>query len=92
LQPYFPGRKLDDLTPDARQFLTTESSGFEIYIVELDYDYWTAGSVGGLTAAITMESNYPSTSFCIDEILQAILPDELCKGSPTGFAMTGHIG
>ncbi|KAF8899081.1 hypothetical protein BD779DRAFT_1689909 [Infundibulicybe gibba] len=26
-----------------------------------------------------------------DEILQAILPEDLCEGSPTGFAMTGHI-
>ncbi|KAJ8523330.1 hypothetical protein ONZ45_g246 [Pleurotus djamor] len=26
-----------------------------------------------------------------DEILQAVLPEELCDGSPTGFAMTGHI-
>ncbi|KAF8640691.1 hypothetical protein AX17_000347 [Amanita inopinata Kibby_2008] len=26
-----------------------------------------------------------------DEILHAILPEELCEGSPSGFAMTGHI-
>jgi tRNA (guanine37-N1)-methyltransferase len=28
----------------------------------------------------------------LDEILQAILPEELCDGSPTGFSMTGHLG
>ena len=27
-----------------------------------------------------------------DEILQAILPEELCDGSPTGFAIIGHLG
>lgn len=27
-----------------------------------------------------------------DEILHAILPEDLCNGSPSGFAMTGHIG
>ena len=27
-----------------------------------------------------------------DEILHAILPKDLCNGSPSGFAMTGHIG
>ncbi len=27
-----------------------------------------------------------------DEILHAILPEDLCDGSPSGFAMTGHIG
>ncbi|KAG1795502.1 Met-10+ like-protein-domain-containing protein [Suillus subaureus] len=26
-----------------------------------------------------------------DEILQSILPEELCKGSPLGFAITGHL-
>ncbi|KAF8346952.1 S-adenosyl-L-methionine-dependent methyltransferase [Amanita rubescens] len=26
-----------------------------------------------------------------DEILHAILPEDLCDGSPSGFAMTGHI-
>ncbi|KAG2155495.1 Met-10+ like-protein-domain-containing protein [Suillus clintonianus] len=26
-----------------------------------------------------------------DEILQSILPEELCKGSPSGFAITGHL-
>ena len=27
-----------------------------------------------------------------DECLQVFLPEELREGSPTGFAMTGHIG
>ena len=27
-----------------------------------------------------------------DEILHATLPEDLCDGSPSGFAMTGHIG
>lgn len=27
-----------------------------------------------------------------DEILQATLPEELREESPTGFAITGHIG
>jgi hypothetical protein len=28
----------------------------------------------------------------LDEILHAILPEELLDGSPTGFAMVGHLG
>lgn len=28
----------------------------------------------------------------VDEILQAVLPEELLEGSPTGFAITGHLG
>ena len=27
-----------------------------------------------------------------DEILSAILPEELLDGAPSGFAVTGHIG
>ncbi|KAG1754966.1 Met-10+ like-protein-domain-containing protein [Suillus paluster] len=26
-----------------------------------------------------------------DEILHSVLPEELCKGSPSGFAITGHL-
>lgn len=28
----------------------------------------------------------------IEEVLHAFLPEELREGSPTGFAMVGHIG
>lgn len=28
----------------------------------------------------------------LDDILQAILPEELCNESPTGFSITGHLG
>ena len=29
---------------------------------------------------------------CADEILSAVLPEELLEGAPSGFAATGHIG
>ena len=29
---------------------------------------------------------------CEDEILGAVLPEELLEGAPSGFAATGHIG
>lgn len=34
----------------------------------------------------------PTVCYLLDEILQAILPAELCDGSPTGFSTTGHLG
>ncbi|KAJ7103254.1 Met-10+ like-protein-domain-containing protein [Mycena belliarum] len=37
----------------------------------------------------TLELNYDY--WTADEIIQSILPEELREGSPTGFAMTGHI-
>ncbi|KAI5120836.1 hypothetical protein M0805_007023 [Coniferiporia weirii] len=39
------------------------------------------------THAIDLDYNY----WTADEILQATLPEELCDGSPTGFAATGHL-
>jgi tRNA (guanine37-N1)-methyltransferase len=57
-----------ELTPDARQFLESQSQGIVSHNVELDYSYWTA-----------------------DEILQSILPEEICETSPTSFTITGHL-
>jgi len=37
----------------------------------------------------TLELGYDHWS--TDEILHAILPEELCDGSPSGFSITGHI-
>lgn len=37
-------------------------------------------------------SHDPTTNVIIDDILQAILPEQLLDGSPTGFSVTGHIG
>jgi len=34
----------------------------------------------------------PTLNAIIDDILQAILPEQLLDGSPTGFSVTGHIG
>ncbi|KIM88837.1 hypothetical protein PILCRDRAFT_813821 [Piloderma croceum F 1598] len=57
-----------ELTPEAREYLKSESVELMTYTLELHYDYWLA-----------------------DDILKAIFPEELCKDSPTGFAVTGHI-
>lgn len=32
------------------------------------------------------------TLLLVDDIINAILPEDLCDGSPTGFSITGHIG
>ncbi|KZT27698.1 hypothetical protein NEOLEDRAFT_1060243 [Neolentinus lepideus HHB14362 ss-1] len=37
----------------------------------------------------TLNLNYDY--WTADEILHAVLPEELCNGAPTGFAVTGHI-
>lgn len=57
------------------------------YKVDLDYDYWSAGYC--LTWVEIMKDINVAQ---LDECLQVILPEELREGSPTGFAMTGHIG
>lgn len=31
-------------------------------------------------------------SFCPDDILNAVLPQELVEGKPSGFAAVGHVG
>ena len=58
-----------------------------MYDIKLDYGYWTAGTRIQLSCLVRIADNITS-----DEILQAILPEELCDGSPTGFAITGHLG
>ncbi|KAL0951633.1 hypothetical protein HGRIS_008313 [Hohenbuehelia grisea] len=49
--------------------------------------YLAAESEGLITYDLKLNYDY----WTADEILQAILPEELCDGSPTGFAITGHI-
>lgn len=56
-----------------------------VHNLELTYDYWTAG-----TSWVIPHVN--DIHLCLDEILHSILPEELCKGSPSGFAITGHLG
>jgi len=66
--------------------LNAESAELTTYTLELDYDYWSTGErliILDITLADILS---------LDEILQAILPEELCDGSPTGFSMTGHLG
>lgn len=80
-------RKPVDIPPEAGVFLRKEAKELVEYKVDLDYDYWTAGNC--LTRAEIPEDAYDVRS---DECLQVFLPEELREGSPTGFAMTGHIG
>jgi tRNA (guanine37-N1)-methyltransferase len=66
-----------------------QSNGLVTHTINLDYDYWTAGSYYYYYYIFP----FPQViSVPLDEILQAILPEELREGSPTGFAATGHIG
>ncbi|EGO00870.1 hypothetical protein SERLA73DRAFT_121278 [Serpula lacrymans var. lacrymans S7.3] len=44
-------------------------------------------SNGLTTYTLTLDYDY----WTADEILQAVLPEELCDESPTGFAITGHL-
>jgi len=81
--------KLADLPQEVLRFLETECHGLEEYTVNLDYDYWTAGvCLFNLERKIHAIDGKKSR----DDILQAILPEDLLKNSPTGFAITGHLG
>lgn len=79
-------RKQADLTPEVRAYLKLQSAELTTYSLELDYDYWTAGK------CVLWVVHTRLTFLHLDEILQAILPEELCDGSPTGFSITGHLG
>jgi tRNA (guanine37-N1)-methyltransferase len=80
-----PIRKPAALSPEVRNFLREQSATLSTHNVHLTYDYWTAG-----TSCVILHVD--SNQRCLDEILHSILPEELCKGSPSGFAITGHLG
>lgn len=79
--------KLGDIPPEALEFIQKEGSGLTNYTIDLKYDYWTAG--GFYREA---RSAWRLSVLLLEEILHAFLPEELREGSPTGFAMVGHIG
>lgn len=78
--------KLAALTPEARLFLQEQSVDLVKHQINLDYNYWTAGMQKWLTL------DFQPTLLVVDDIINSILPEDLCDGSPTGFSITGHIG
>ncbi|KAI0715019.1 guanine-N-1-methyltransferase [Earliella scabrosa] len=57
-----------DLTPEALEFLRSQSAELVPHELVFDYDWWST-----------------------DEVIHAILPEELEAGAPSGFAVVGHI-
>jgi tRNA (guanine37-N1)-methyltransferase len=78
--------KLAELTVEAREFMVAEGVQLTKHPIALDYDYWPAGQRCALSASIL------KLKLVIDEIIHAILPEELVEGAPAGFAATGHVG
>lgn len=76
--------KLAALTPEARLFLQEQHVDVVQHTIDLDYNYWTAGEQKWLV--------FHSRPTLLDDIINSILPEDLCDGSPTGFSITGHIG
>lgn len=77
--------KLAALTPEARLFLQEQHIDLVQHKIDLDYNYWTAGAEKWLTLDF-------QPTLLLDDIINSILPEDLCDGSPTGFSITGHIG
>jgi tRNA (guanine37-N1)-methyltransferase len=73
-----------ELSQEAQDFLAEHATLVE-HELALNYDYWLAG----LECRISLPMGSQISS---DEILAAILPEELLSGAPSGFSSTGHIG
>ena len=81
------GRKLADLTPEALEFLRSQSAELVPHELVFDYDWWSPGTQHS-------RSRLPPVLNVVisDEVIHAILPEELEAGAPSGFAVVGHIG
>jgi len=78
---------LADLNADARLYLESQNASLTTYNIQLDYDYWKAGSLD-----VPLCECFSKAVVSLDEILHAIFPEELLDGSPTGFSTVGHLG
>ena len=78
---------LADLNADARLCLESQNASLTTYNIQLDYSYWKAGSLD-----VPLCECFSKSVVSLDEILHAILPEQLLDGSPTGFSMMGHLG
>jgi hypothetical protein len=77
---------IEELPLAIGEYVNTHALGFTMYQLELKYDYWNASTLSIIHEAFPILMR-------IGEILQALLPEELCKGGvPTSFTHTGHIG
>ena len=82
------GRKLADLTPEALEFLRSQSAELVPHELVFDYDWWSTGTQNS-RSRLPLVFNVFVIS---DEVIHAILPEELEAGAPSGFAVVGHIG
>jgi hypothetical protein len=78
---------LADLNADARAYLESQDASLTMHNIQLGYDYWDAGSLDA-----SPRECFSYVVVTLDEILHAILPEELLDGSPTGFSAMGHLG
>ena len=78
---------LADLNADARAYLESQDASLTMHNIQLGYDYWDAGSLDA-----SPRGCFSYVVVTLDEILHAILPEELLDGSPTGFSAMGHLG
>ena len=78
---------LADLSADARSYLESQKAYLTTYNIQLDYNYWKAGSLD-----VPLCDCFSKAVVSLDEILHAIFPEELLDGSPTGFSTMGHLG
>lgn len=62
--------------------------------ISFDYDYWTSGklAVSSFKPSAFQWNSVSLASFSTDQILQAVLPEELLADSPSAFTQVGHIG
>lgn len=78
--------KIVELPEKARDFLASQAGPLQKHSIEFDYDYWTAGITYSRLQLL------PRSDGPLDDILAAVLPEELVEGAPSGFATVGHMG
>ena len=79
--------KSSDLPAEATQILEKYGATYVSHKIELDYDHWSAG-IGDFIHDL----NFLLKPVPTDDVLHAVLPEELRAEAPSGFAIIGHIG
>ena len=83
---------LADLNADVQSYLKSQNASLTTHNIELDYAYWNAGAARRAWSLDGRNAFLSETMVHLDDILHAILPEELLDGSPTGFSTMGHLG
>jgi hypothetical protein len=75
-------------SPSLQQLLAETKFELVEHTLKFDYDYWGAGELGLASSPLQLADPHPR----LDEILQAVLPEDLLDESPTAFTLVGHVG